>query len=118
MTKDSSSEHATIMPRPNKIAVVTGSSKGIGRAIALAFVRSNEYSGIVVNGRNKEEVEEVVKEIKEIGNKCDSIAIVADVSNENDCIRIIDETIKQYGRIDVLVNNAGIQHEVPFAETT
>jgi glucose 1-dehydrogenase len=118
MTKVGSSEHTDIIHHPNKIAVVTGSSKGIGKAIALAFARSNAYSGIVVNGRKKEEAEKVIEEIHEIGNNCDSIAIIADVSNENDCIRLIDETIKQYGRIDVLVNNAGIQHEMPFAETT
>ena len=120
MTKASSSsvEHTPITHGLNKIAVVTGSSKGIGRAIALAFARSKEYSGIVVNGRKKEEAEKVVKEIQELGNKCDPIAIIADISNENDCIKMIDETIKRYGRIDVLVNNAGIQHEVPFAETT
>jgi glucose 1-dehydrogenase len=118
MTKVGSSEYTDIIHHPNKIAVVTGSSKGIGKAIALAFARSNAYSGIVVNGRKKEEAEKVIEEIHEIGNNCDSIAIIADVSNENDCIRLIDETIKQYGRIDVLVNNAGIQHEMPFAETT
>jgi glucose 1-dehydrogenase len=118
MTKAISSKHTAITRSPNKIAVVTGSSKGIGRAIALTFARSSGYSGIVVNGRKKEEVEKVVEEIKEIGNRCNSIAVVADVSNENDCIRIIDETIKRYGRIDVLVNNAGVQHEMPFADTT
>jgi glucose 1-dehydrogenase len=49
---------------------------------------------------------------------CDSIAIQADVSKESDCISLIDETIKKYARIDVLVNNAGIQQDVPFEETS
>ena len=49
---------------------------------------------------------------------CDSIAVEADVSKESDCIKLIEDTIKHYGRIDVLVNNAGIQKDVPFEETS
>jgi glucose 1-dehydrogenase len=100
----------------NKIAVVTGSSEGIGKAIAVTFARSGEYSGIVVNSRKLEEAQRVSDEIKALG--CNSIAIQADVSKEQDCIRLIEETIRQYGRIDVLVNNAGIQKDVPFEQTT
>lgn len=103
--------------RRSKVAVVTGSSKGIGRAIVLAFAKSNTYSGIVVNARKRDEAERVAKEAENIGN-CDSIAIIADVSQEADCIRLIDEIVKHYGRIDVLVNNAGIQQEVPFEDTS
>ncbi|MDQ5830657.1 MAG: SDR family oxidoreductase, partial [Thermoproteota archaeon] len=95
----------------------TGSSKGIGRAIALAFAKSNTYSGIVVNARKREEAERVAKEVQDIGNS-NSIAVIADVSQEADCIRLIDEIVKYYGRIDVLVNNAGIQQEVPFEDTS
>ena len=49
---------------------------------------------------------------------CNSIAIQADVSKESDCIKLIEETIKKYDRIDVLVNNAGIQQDIPFEETS
>jgi len=101
----------------SKVAVVTGSDRGIGRAIALGFAKSNEYTGIVVNARKRDETERVAKEIQNIGN-CDSIAVIADVSQEADCIRLIDEAVKHYGRIDVLVNNAGIQQEVPFEDTS
>ena len=103
--------------RTEKVAVITGSSKGIGRAIALAFAKSNTYSGIVVNARKREEAERVAKEVQDIGNS-NSIAVIADVSQEADCIRLIDEIVKHYGRIDVLVNNAGIQQEVPFEDTS
>ena len=48
--------------------------------------------------------------------QCKSIAIEADVSKESDCIRLIEETIKRFGRIDVLVNNAGIQQDLPLTE--
>jgi glucose 1-dehydrogenase len=100
-----------------KVAVVTGSGKGIGRAIVVAFAKSGAYSGIVVNARKKEEAERVVKEILNLSN-CDAVAVVADVSQESDCIRLIDEAVGKYGRIDVLVNNAGIQQEVPFEDTS
>jgi glucose 1-dehydrogenase len=101
-----------------KVAVVTGSDRGIGRAIALAFAKSNRYSGIVVNARKREETEKVAKEIRDGGTNTDSIAVIADVSQETDCIRLIDEAVKHFGRIDVLVNNAGIQQEVPFEDTS
>jgi glucose 1-dehydrogenase len=99
-----------------KIAIVTGSSKGIGKAIALAFANSKEYSGIVVNARKIAEAQIVSDEIKRIGYN--SIAIEADVSKESDCIKLIGETIKQFGRIDVLVNNAGVQEDLPLTEIT
>ena len=103
--------------RRGKVAVVTGSDRGIGRAIALSFAKSYTYSGIVVSARKREETERVAKEIEDMGNS-DSIAVISDVSQEADCIRLIDETVKHYGRIDVLVNNAGIQQEVPFEDTS
>ncbi len=103
--------------RTGKVAIVTGSSKGIGRAIALTFAKSHDYVGIVVNGRKREEVETVAKEIRDKSN-CDSVAVIADISQEADCIRLIDETMKHFGRIDVLVNNAGIQQEMPFEDTS
>lgn len=103
--------------RTGKIAVVTGSSKGIGKAIALAFAKSREYQGIVVNSRKQAEAQQVSDEIKKsLG--CNSIAIEADMSKESDCIRLIEEAVKYYRRIDVLVNNAGIQQELPFEETS
>ena len=78
-----------------KIAIVTGSSEGIGKAIVVAFARSGEYSGIVVNSRKIEEAQKVADEIKTLG--CDSITIQADVSKENDCVRLIEYTIRRYG---------------------
>ena len=97
----------------NKVAIVTGSSKGIGKAIVLAFARSKEYSGIVINARRTEEAQNVSREIMDSYSKwCTSLAVEADVSKETDCIRLIHETIDRFGRIDVLVNNAGIHEEV------
>ncbi|MFL6323466.1 MAG: glucose 1-dehydrogenase [Nitrososphaeraceae archaeon] len=97
-----------------KVAIVTGSSKGIGKAIAFAFAKSKEYSTVVINSRKAKEAQQVSKEIERLG--CNSIAIEADVSKESDCIRLIEETVKHFGRIDVLVNNAGIQEDLPLTD--
>jgi NAD(P)-dependent dehydrogenase (short-subunit alcohol dehydrogenase family) len=76
-----------------KVAVVTGSSKGIGKAIALAFAKSGDYSGVVINSRDLEEAKRVSKEINDsFTDNCDSIAIAGDVSKEEDCIRLIADT--------------------------
>ena len=97
-----------------RVAIVTGSSKGIGKAIAFAFAKSKEYSAVVINSRKLEEALQVSTEIKRLG--CNSIAIEADVSKEHDCARLVRETVKRFGRIDVLVNNAGIQEDLPLTE--
>jgi glucose 1-dehydrogenase len=81
----------------------------------MVFAKSKQYSGIVTNGRKIDELRIVSDKIKSFG--CDSLAIEADVSKESDCIRLIEDTINHNGRIDVLVNNVGIQKDMPFAET-
>src|ERR671933_3051048 len=85
--------------------------------ISRSFIYLKHPYGIVINSRKVEESKPISKEIKNLqGGDCDSIAIGADVSKEDDCIRLISETIKHFGRIDVLVNNAGIQEDLPLTE--
>jgi NAD(P)-dependent dehydrogenase (short-subunit alcohol dehydrogenase family) len=103
----------------NKVAIVTGSSKGTGKALLIALARSKEYSDIVVNARRAGEAQNVSKEIMDSYSKwCSSPAVEADVSKETDCIRLIHETVDRFGRIDVSVNNEGVQEDLPFTETT
>src|SRR3990167_662024 len=95
----------------NKIALITGSSKGIGKATALLFAK--EGAKIVVNYFSSEkEASAVVDEIKKIGS--DAIAIKCDVSKETDVKKMVQKIIDKFGKIDILVNNAGIVFDVPF----
>jgi 3-oxoacyl-[acyl-carrier protein] reductase len=88
-----------------KNAIVTGSSRGIGRAIALKF--ADMGANVVLNYRSDvNSVNEVIKEIEAKGVK--AVAIQGDVSNFEDSKRIIDEAIEKLGSVDILVNNAGI----------
>ncbi|MGN6822034.1 MAG: SDR family NAD(P)-dependent oxidoreductase [Candidatus Nitrosocosmicus sp.] len=104
-----------------KVAIVTGSSEGIGKSIALAFAKSGDYKGIVINSRKLANAQQAAEEIKKEASEeqdINIIAIEADVSKEEDCINLVKKTVEHYGRIDVLVNNAGIQKNIPIEETT
>jgi glucose 1-dehydrogenase len=93
-----------------RVAVVTGSSKGIGKAIALEFANAG-YS-VVINARNEEELNQAAKDIsKSIKDAGRIVSIPGDISKESVCISLIESAVKQFGRIDVLVNNAGIGGE-------
>ncbi|MBP1925813.1 NAD(P)-dependent dehydrogenase (short-subunit alcohol dehydrogenase family) [Sedimentibacter acidaminivorans] len=87
-----------------KIAIITGGNSGIGRATAELFCK--EGAKVVIASRRSEKNNETVNEITSQGGEI--MAIMADVSKKDDCKKIVDETIKKYGHIDVLVNNAGI----------
>ena len=99
------------------MAIVTGSSKGIGKEIALTLAKTQNYFGIVTNARELEDAQQVAKEINELGY-CKSIGIEADISLESDCIELIEKTVRTFDRIDLLVNNAGIQKDIPFVDTS
>jgi glucose 1-dehydrogenase len=95
------------------VALVTGSSKGIGRGIAERFAR--EGADIVVNYRSdREGAEEVVDAARAAGRR--AIAVEADVSVVAQATRLVERTIAEMGRLDVLVNNAGIEKDAPFWE--
>lgn len=107
--------------KKKKVAIVTGSSEGIGKSIALAFAKSGDYKGIVINSRKLANAQLAAEEIKKEATEeqdINIIAIEADVSKEEDCINLVRKTIEHYGRIDVLVNNAGIQKNIPIEETS
>ena len=98
-----------------KVAIVTGGGTGIGEAIAKAFAR--EGSSVAITGRRKEELERVVKDIEHNGGK--ALALPGSVTNEADVQEAVATTVKTFGRLDVLVNNAGnLFHAGPLHETS
>ena len=88
----------------DKVAIVTGGGKGIGRAIAKAFII--EGAKVVIAATTLSKLEEAVKEFEGMGGQAK--AIQTDVSDEKQIIRMVSETIKTFGQIDILVNNSGI----------
>ena len=99
----------------NKVAIVTGGSRGIGRAIALEFAK--EGASVVVNYvKAEDKAKSLVMEIEKLGAK--AIAVKCDVSKEQEVRKMIDQTLKTFGRLDILVNNAGIVFDIPFFDKT
>src|SRR6185369_2821606 len=84
----------------NKIAVVIGASRGIGRAAALALAK--EGADVVVTARTQGELDTLVKEIEALGRR--GLAVAADVTQEADVERLKAEALKTFGRVDILVN--------------
>jgi len=98
-----------------KVALVTGASRGIGRAIAVQLAKAG--AAVVINYSNSAgEAQKVVTEIKAGGGS--ALAIQADISQVQEIVRLFDETIAHFGKLDVLVNNAGVMFTKPVAATT
>jgi len=98
----------------NKTALVTGGSRGIGRAIALSLAK--EGSKVMLAARHKEDLNNVAKEIRSNGGEA-SIFVV-NMRDENSIREMIAATVNEFGGLDVLVNNAGLGHFAPVAEMT
>lgn len=90
----------------DKVAIITGASSGIGLEIAKTFLR--EGANVVFSDINEQQLKHVVNTQRAQGYEC--LDIVADVSDESNIIHLIDATVAHYGRIDIVVNNAGLQH--------
>ncbi len=87
-----------------KVALVTGASQGLGRALALAYAK--EGASLVLNSRGEEGVRPVVEEAENLG--AEALALAADVSEGADVERMVGAAVERFGRVDVLVNNAGL----------
>lgn len=101
------------MKLKDKVALITGGGRGIGKAIALAYAR--EGAKLAICARTASEIEETAKEIKALGADC--IPVVCDVSLEEPVSKLIKTVQEHFGRIDILINNAGVMtRPVPIAE--
>jgi len=87
----------------NKVALITGSGRGIGRAMAMLFAK--EGAAVFLTARTESELASVAKEVKDQGGK--AAYITADLTNARECEKVILEMHKKFGRVDILVNNAG-----------
>jgi len=99
----------------SKSAIVTGSSRGIGKAVALRFAK--EGARVVVNCvANRDKAEDVAREIRAAGGT--AVVVQADVAKRGDAERLIAEAVKAFGRLDILVSNAGIIIDRAFVDST
>jgi short-subunit dehydrogenase len=96
-----------------QVVVVTGASMGLGRALALEFARHD--AAVVLAARSKEKLDAVAREIEARGGKAQTV--VTDVAKRDDLARLIDTAIATFGRLDVLVNNAGYGMSAFLEET-
>ncbi|WP_423798021.1 SDR family NAD(P)-dependent oxidoreductase [Neobacillus sp. SAB-20_R2A] len=95
-----------------KVSIVTGASKGIGKAIAVGLAEAGSH--VVLCSRTKVELDEVAKEIEQKG--VEALVIPCDVSNPEDIQNVVDEAVKRFHKIDILINNAGITVKRPAEE--
>jgi meso-butanediol dehydrogenase / (S,S)-butanediol dehydrogenase / diacetyl reductase len=99
----------------DKVAIITGGGRGIGRAMALRF--ADEGAAVVLAARTVSEIEAVAGEVHEAGGR--ALAVPTDVADETHCHRVVREAESQFGKVDILVNNAGEYGPVkPIEEIT
>jgi NAD(P)-dependent dehydrogenase (short-subunit alcohol dehydrogenase family) len=96
-----------------KVAVVTGAASGIGRAAAVAFAR--EGAAVVIVDKNREQGEEVAKEIQEQGG--DALYVHTDITQETEVQAMVENVTGHWGHLDILVNNAGIYYQADVVHT-
>lgn len=92
------------MSLKGKVAIITGGNSGIGEATALLF--AEEGAKVVITARRKEQLDKVAEKIK--AKDGEVLAIVSDISKVEECNKVVEETIKAFGKLDILVNNAGV----------
>ena len=101
-----SSNHIGSRKLNNKSAIITGGDSGIGRAVAIAFAKEGCNVSIVYLNEHKD-AKETKNLVEEQGREC--LLIAGDIQDENFCKRAIDKTVKEFGRLDIVVNNAAVQ---------
>lgn len=104
---DYKGESAHVAKLEGKVAIITGGDSGIGRAVAVAF--AGEGADVVIAYLDEhEDAEETRQNVEEYGKQC--LLIPGDVGEEQHCVKIVEDTYKTFGRIDIVVNNAAVQY--------
>lgn len=97
----------------DKVAVITGASYGMGRTMAELF--AEEGAAVVITARHQDQLDEVVEGIRAKGGK--AVGVVADVCSTEDTKKVFDTALKEFGDVDILINNAGIGEQKMIDET-
>jgi NAD(P)-dependent dehydrogenase (short-subunit alcohol dehydrogenase family) len=100
------------MKLKDKIAIVTGAGRGIGRATALAFAQEGAH--LVLAARSVSEIESVAKEVRSVGRQ--ALPVQTDVTNKSDVDSMVQQTLERFGKVDILVNNAGVGYLKPIPD--
>ena len=98
----------------DKVAIITGAGRGIGRGIALGFAEAG--ADVVCAARTESQIESVAEEVRKLGRR--ALAVQTDVMRTSDLERLVETTVAEFGRLDVLVNNAGGTLPTPAMDTT
>ena len=100
------------MKLKDKIAIVTGGGRGIGRAAALAFAQEGAH--LVLVARSVSEIEAVAEEVRRLGRE--ALSVQTDVANKSDVESMVQQTLERFGKVDILVNNAGVAVHNPIPD--
>lgn len=100
----------------DKVAIITGGTRGIGFAIAKKFLENN--AKVVILGSKEETVNKAIAEFKELNKKYEVIGYYPNLTNEEEVSKMFEEVNNKYGQIDILVNNAGVSSKTPILEHT
>jgi len=98
----------------DQVVIITGASSGIGKACAWVF--SEQGARVVLAARNKDKLNDIAQELHALNRQV--LIVQTDVSREEDCKNLVDQTMEHFGRIDVLINNAGISMRGLFRDTS
>ena len=105
--------HLSADAKPTRVALVTGSTTGMGRAMAFRYAKEG-YDVAITGLGSKEDIDAEVKDLKALGVR--AVYVSANLMKPTECKHLIEETYKQLGRVDIVINNAGMQHVAPIEE--